>query len=157
MYIYSSDAVPSGAPSSVSIVAGSTNLSLSIDPPQPEDQNGVLTGYLVVLTEASNGRRSEISSANSTVTLRNLTPFTLYFINVAARTVNGSGPLSTSYQVSTLEAGNVYPYCVIIIRVSLVQIIRNSREVLYRRELRPELNLVDCPEPKSERAKFCQN
>ena len=58
-----------------------------------------------MVTQASNGRRQEVTSTDATVTISSLTPYTQYFVNVGARTINGTGPLSESYEVSTLEAG----------------------------------------------------
>ena len=73
--------------------------------PLPQHRNGLITGYLVRVTQASNGIRQEVSSTDDTVTITSLTLYTQYFVNVAAKTVNGTGPLSESYEVTTLEAG----------------------------------------------------
>lgn len=62
-------------------------------------------GYLVRVTQASNGNRRQVTSTDATVTVSSLTPYTQYFVNVAARTVNGTGPFSESSEVTTLEAG----------------------------------------------------
>lgn len=97
--------VPSGAPQSVSIVPSSTTLTLTIEEPLPEHQNGIITGYLVRVTRASNGNRQEQSSTDASVTVSSLTPYTQYFVNIAASTVNGTGPFGESYEVTTLEAG----------------------------------------------------
>ena len=97
--------VPSGAPRNVSIASSSTALTLTIDKPLPEHQNGIITGYLVRVTQASNGNRRQVTSTDANITVSSLTPYTQYFVNVAARTVNGTGPSSESYEVTTLEAG----------------------------------------------------
>lgn len=89
----------------MSIVPSSTALTLTIDKPLPEHQNGIITGYLVRVTQASNGNRRQRTSTDATVTVSSLTPYTQYFVNVAARTVNGTGPFGESYEVTTLEAG----------------------------------------------------
>ena len=89
----------------MSIVPSSAALTLTIDKPLPEHQNGIITGYRARVTQASNGNTREQTSTNTTVTVSSLTPYTQYFVNVAARTVNGTGPFGESYEVTTLEAG----------------------------------------------------
>ena len=76
-----------------------------MDPPLREHQNGIITGYDVIVTQASNGNRVDTSSTTSIVIVSSLTPYTLYLVNVKAKTVNGTGPASESYSVSTLETG----------------------------------------------------
>ena len=97
--------VPSGAPRSASITSSSTSITLSIEEPLPEHKNGIITSYSVSVTQASNGRTRQATSTGSTVTVTSLTPYTLYSVNVRASTVNGTGPPSQSYEVTTLEAG----------------------------------------------------
>ena len=105
LFFFLTHTVPSGPPQSVSVVPNSTTINLNIEEPLPEHQNGIITGYLVSLTQASSGRRQEFSPSRSTITIPSLTPYTRYFITVAAKTINGTGPPSESYEVSTLEAG----------------------------------------------------
>ncbi len=89
----------------------STALTLAIEEPLPEHRNGIITGYLVRVTRASNGSVQEQSSTHAAVTVSSLTPYTQYFVDVAARTVNGTGPFSERYEVTTLEAGEEKKDC----------------------------------------------
>ena len=100
--------VPSGAPQSVSIVPSATNITVIIEDPLPEHQNGIIISYIVILRQASNGATTQITSTSSMVTFHSVTPYTDYFINAQASTINGTGPSSVSYQVTTLEAGEIF-------------------------------------------------
>ena len=92
-------------------MAESTSVTVTMEAPLPEHQNGIITSYTVVIMQLSNGRTTEVTSSVSTITVSSLTPHTLYSINVKAGTVNGTGPASESYEVTTLEAGERIAVC----------------------------------------------
>ena len=98
--------VPSGYPQNIETRAVSSRMStLSWDPPNYEDRNGVITGYVINVT---NTRRNETLqyTSNTTLTLSTLSPYTTYYCVVAARTSVGTGPFSTVITLQTLQDGN---------------------------------------------------
>ena len=72
--------------------------------PSEEEQNGVITGYLVeYMTNRRNG--SEIISVNETEYVLESLPHTIYQIGVAALNSAGQGPLSDFTTITTPQDG----------------------------------------------------
>ena len=62
-----------------------------------------LTGYIVLLTVASNGNRQVYTTDDSlNYTVTSLSPYTRYIVAMAAITVNGTGPYTLEYEILTL-------------------------------------------------------
>ena len=102
-------AVPSGPPSSVTVPSKThSSITMIISPPALQDRNGEITSYLVRLTRVSNGavRTFTTSQVGQPFTATGLLPYTTYSLTVAARTVNGTGPSTSSFSVTTAETGN---------------------------------------------------
>ena len=78
----------------------------SWEPPAYEDQNGAIVGYTIDTTVATTGVTYQLYSATTSLTLINLSPFTTYFIVIAASTSIGLGPYSTIFTLKTREDGN---------------------------------------------------
>ena len=99
--------VPSGPPRNLSIISRDpTTLTLSWSLPLPQHKNGIITGYTILLTQSSNGRRRRYNNIRLMgYTIDSLTPYTMYSVVVAARTVNGTGPYSDGMEAVTREAG----------------------------------------------------
>lgn len=73
--------------------------------PLPQNQNGIITGYLVNITALETGAMIHMSTPYLNLTLHSLRPFTTYSCIVAARTSVGLGPFSTTINIQTLEDG----------------------------------------------------
>ena len=103
--------VPSGPPRSLSAVSNSpTTIDLTWLLPLPQQRNGIITGYLVRATVASNGQqRQYTTSSQRSFTLTSLLIYTRYMVTVAATTVNGTGPSSVGYEIVTMEAPPTRP------------------------------------------------
>ena len=69
--------------------------------PLSEDQNGVITGYILNVTSPVMGETEELFTESTDP----VTPYTLYSAAVAAQTDAGRGPFSVSISVQTLEDG----------------------------------------------------
>jgi len=100
--------VPTGPP--VSIIGtpvNSTSVFISWDPPLLEFQNGVITGYSIILTTVMvDSRNASFFSSNmGIITIKSLHPFTAYVIAVAAQTSVGIGPYTSNYSIMTPEDG----------------------------------------------------
>ena len=74
---------------------------------EPEEQNGVVTGYKVYYTTQPQLSLSQWESQfvdnNKLTTISDLTPHTIYTIRVEAYTSIGPGPLSSPVQVKTQQ------------------------------------------------------
>ena len=114
---YFSSVAPSSAPIDFqATVLDPTSVLLSWNPPPPEDQNGIIRHYEVVLVSLATGEIHIHSSAASSVTVSSLQPFTNYSCTVAAETV-ATGPYAEEVTVQTLQTGNI----VIILYVLIIK------------------------------------
>ena len=98
---------PTGPPLNVDATpVNSTSVTISWNPPALENQNGVITGYVINLTlTVGSGDISQYSSSSDNITVGSLHPFTTYDFTVAAQTSVGTGPYTTSSTVMTPEDG----------------------------------------------------
>ena len=103
---------PSGRPKTVAAtVTSSKSISVSWDPVDADDRNGIIKGYKVNYQALPNGVTvpkfqnitSEQQNKKQTVLLDDLNEFTNYSISVLAFTVIGNGPASGAQVVETLE------------------------------------------------------
>ena len=98
-------AVPSGPPVGVShLEVTSTSVTLSWNPPETSQQNGVIRSYIVIVREEETGRNFSVNSTNTELRIGNLHPFYTYHFAVAAVTVS-QGPFTYEYVLRTLEDG----------------------------------------------------
>jgi len=82
----------------------SKSAHLSWEPPNPGEQNGVLTGYFVNIT-STDGDGFQFFSVSNQPRVDSLNPHRTYFITVAAVTGAGIGPSSPAVTATTLEDG----------------------------------------------------
>jgi len=94
------------------------SIFLSWDPIPPEDQNGIILGYVINLTDISNGDMQQLSSDSNNLTVDSLSPYTTYVCIVAAYTSAGIGPVSAEVSVQTLETSE-YHYVGIILKMQI--------------------------------------
>jgi len=95
---------PSSEPRNVSAVnISSTAICFSWQPPHFEDQNGLITGYVLNVTSLKTGTTQEIFTHSTIYTLESLSPHTVYTTAVAAETSAGRGPFSAKVSVQTSE------------------------------------------------------
>ena len=98
--------VPSGPPSNtIGTALNSTHVSLSWDPPSPDQINGVIIGYSINFTELETGGMSHLTSEQTETVIGPLHPHYTYNFTVVAFTLVGSGPI-TYVIVRTDEDGN---------------------------------------------------
>ena len=101
-------AVPAAAPGNFTInVASSTSAVFSWLPLDPADQNGLITQYMVNITNTDLGTSSilVVPGSNTSVELTTLKPYTSYLCSVAATTSIGSGPYTVGISITTAEDG----------------------------------------------------
>ena len=85
------------------VETGVTIISLSWQPPTPEDRNGVILGYIVRLFSISNGESRELTTPFTNITVESLVPYTLFECVIAAYTTVGTGPASSVILARTEE------------------------------------------------------
>ena len=98
---------PSAPPRSVqSNAVSSKEISLSWLSPPINDQNGVLTGFQILITSDSNAfsQRVSVGATDSNHIFMNLHPYVNYIVQVQAETSPGLGPYSTAITVETHQA-----------------------------------------------------
>ena len=96
---------PSAPPQNVQKTAiTSTSASLNWQPPPLDQQNGIITYYMVFLDEHETGLKFTVNTSATEVNLSDLHPFYTYDITVAAVTVE-VGASSVVISVKTLEDG----------------------------------------------------
>ena len=87
-------------------VVDSTTVSLSWDPPLPENQNGVIRKYIIAATEADTGNEYTWESISTNIDIYTLHPFYTYQFTVAAYTIQ-RGPFSYIITLQTPEDGKI--------------------------------------------------
>ena len=97
---------PSGSPLNFSgAVQSSTEIIFTWSPPKQEDQNGVITNYLLDVTALDRNHTLQITATNTTAHVDNLKPYTTYTCTVAAETISGLGPYSFPITITMPEDG----------------------------------------------------
>ena len=82
-------------------------MTLSWNPPEASQQNGVIRSYIAIVREEETGRNFSVKSTNTELRIGNLHPFYTYRFAVAAVTIS-QGPFTNEYVLQTLEDGK---YC----------------------------------------------
>ncbi len=95
-------------------MASSTSIFLQWGTVEHEDQNGVITGYIITATETGSGQSvGSWTSESINFTLTSLKPYTVYSLSVSALNSAGLGPSSAPSTAQTLEDGKqaIYGMC----------------------------------------------
>ena len=85
--------------------SSSRSAVLTWDPPNDEDQNGVIVEYTINVTAVETGEEFQFTSNITMLTVTTLRPFTTYLCTIAASTSVGLGPFSTVFTLRTPEDG----------------------------------------------------
>ena len=103
--MYLSSIAPSGPPSLFeATVLSSTAISFLWEPPSPENRNGIIRQYIIVLDSGQIETTIRTFSTGTSLTVTNLQPYTLYQCTIAAETV-AIGVESEIYPATTYETG----------------------------------------------------
>nr|XP_022311428.1 neogenin-like isoform X3 [Crassostrea virginica] len=93
---------PAAPPQNVTIsYVNFTEITLQWSPPPEGLRNGALTEYVVSFRPEDKSKDSTQYSNNSRAVIRDLLPNTVYYVRVAASTLNGTGPYSDWQSVTT--------------------------------------------------------
>ena len=82
-----------------------SSISLEWDAPPTLLLNGILTAYVIRVTERETGNMFEYNTTSTSIVLNDLHPHYVYECRVGAYTVE-QGPFSTVFAVQVLMAGN---------------------------------------------------
>ena len=82
------------------------SVSVSWEPPDFVDHNGIIVYYVVNVTVPLTGEAFTIEPESTRATLSGLHPFRTYVCRFAAATAVGVGPFSEPLSVTTEESGN---------------------------------------------------
>lgn len=103
---YLSFVVPTGYPDNVnSLHITSTTAVISWSPVPIDQQNGIIIGYTINVTDIQSEETFQLAALSTRVTLDMLAPFTTYLVVVDAFNNVGSGPSSTPHTFTTKEDG----------------------------------------------------
>ena len=99
--------VPAAAPVSIEVFPlDSTTLQIEWDDPSIEFHNGLILDYSVNISEAETGRSFQLASGGlRSIVIPGLHPFYTYTFVVAASTIVGRGPYTTSHSIQMPEDG----------------------------------------------------
>ena len=100
---------PTAAPRNFTAVVNSAfEAGLSWSPPVVDKQNGVITNYVINITEDATGDEFQESSSSTSLTIDDdLRPYYTYTCIIAAETSAGLGPFSSSISFTTHEYGRL--------------------------------------------------
>ena len=101
----------------------STGISLFWDPPPADAQNGIITRYMISITEVETGRSFSLFSATTSVNVTSLHPYYTYNFTIAAVTIVGDSPYTTSITIVTLQDGKLV--CVTLMLYTLTGMVTN--------------------------------
>ena len=97
--------VPRTPPQNVSgSVVNSSAIVLNWNPPDIDDQNGIVRYYVVNVTEVQTANVFQCTANTTGLSISSLHPSYMYVIVVSAATI-GPGPFSPALTLQTAEAG----------------------------------------------------
>ena len=100
---------PTGPPLNISHSSPTpSTLILTWSPPDPSYRNGVVRGYLVVISEMETSRLLYFNTSTPPLSIPSLHPFYTYNCSVSAYTVGLPGPYSPPYLVRMPQSGKWY-------------------------------------------------
>lgn len=126
--------VPSTAPKNVDIEGIlSQSFRINWQPPNNEDQNGIITEYSVRIVNFDLENVTYLNVTDTDITVSNLQPFTQYEVSVAAHTSAGKGPFSAPQIVQTQESGRTFLQNVVIHKLHTSFLYMHSSKYFSRR------------------------
>ena len=94
---------PSGPPLYISYVVNTTWIELTWFAPNEEDQNGIITGYVIHINDRT------VTTNQTEYTFRTLNEAVQYVFQIGAMTLIGTGPLSNAINLTTLPVAPTAP------------------------------------------------
>ena len=100
---------PSGSPVSTQARAiNSTTIELRWELPPPDEQNGIVTSFLINITVTETKATYIVNATDNAVNITELHPHYSYSLAVAAVTTGGTGPYSQPVSAVTHEDGKIF-------------------------------------------------
>ena len=91
----------------------SRSITFTWDAPLFEEQNGVITGYIINVTGIETEELFELFSDSESLTADFVRPFSSYIFKIAGQTAVGTGTFSDPITIMTPEDGRTPLYLVI--------------------------------------------
>lgn len=102
------NAVPTGVPLNVSGSAiNSTAIVINWKLPAPEDRNGNITGYSLIIEEVDTNVTTTYNTVLTQLIVAFLQPYSDYKCQIAAETSVGTGPYGDAITIRTLPDGKL--------------------------------------------------
>ena len=97
---------PNGSPNDFNATITSPySAILTWAPPPPDQQNGIIIGYIINVTILETNETFLLFSNTTSLTVNGLRPFRNYVCIIAAQTSVGIGPYSAVFTVTTPQDG----------------------------------------------------
>ena len=97
---------PTSSPKDFSVTVTSPySAVLTWAPPLPDQQNGIIIGYIINVTILETNETFLLFSNTTSLTVNGLRPFRSYMCIIAAQTSVGTGPYSAVFTVITPQDG----------------------------------------------------
>ena len=104
-------AAPTAPPENlIAIPLDSRTLHITWQPPVEEERNGIITRYVINITELDSGNEYQLENATTEITVQDLHPFYRYSYSVAAETV-ALGPFTLGSIIEMPEDGTLTKLC----------------------------------------------
>ena len=101
--------VPTASPENLQLFPQDPRtLLLTWQPPVDEHKNGIITGYVINITEMETKIQLQLVTEQTSIIVDSLHPFYTYGCIVAAETFIGMGPFTVEVVVEMPEAGKYY-------------------------------------------------
>ncbi len=97
--------MPANSPEIVELEASSRSIALLWNELSPHEQNGVILGYTVTITDLDEGVLEDFITEDLNITLTDLIPYTTYGLVLSAHTAIGEGPTGDLHTIRTDEEG----------------------------------------------------
>ena len=97
--------MPSGSPKVVELEASSRSITLSWSELPDHEQNGIISGYTVTITDLDEEDMDVYTIEDLNITITDLIPYTTYGLTLTAHTAIGDGPTSELHVIRTQEEG----------------------------------------------------
>lgn len=94
----------------VARASSATTISVSWQPPKLQDRNGVIISYAIsyFMINTSSDVTFQVNGLTTIANISLLKPFTSYSIRIKAATIIGFGPYSSTFTVTTDQAGRLF-------------------------------------------------
>ena len=107
-YVIFYSALPGYVENFTIISISATSITLSWNEPPQDQQNGVITGYIINFLALDDYSTFNLTTTSTSLTVNTLEPYHTYVCIIAAETAAGTGPFGSQLFILTHEARKDY-------------------------------------------------